>query len=92
MKYYGGSWHTIWTNGGSHWISGWYTSAGDKFLSGDFDGKGRKLLLAIAANKWGYAGLMQYSGGKWVGVWDNKGSGKIGSWFPLLPEAAISAR
>ena len=29
LEYYGGSWHTIWGNGGSHWISGWYLSAGE---------------------------------------------------------------
>ena len=67
LEYYGGSWHTIWGNGGSHWISGWYLSAGDKYLSGNFqgNGNGQKGLLAIATNGNGYAALVQYSGGNW---------------------------
>jgi hypothetical protein len=86
MEYYGGSWHMIWTNNGNHWISGWHLSAGDKYLSGNFQGNasGQKGLLTIATNGDGYAALLKYSGGQWYNVWDNKGSGKI-HWWDMNP-------
>lgn len=86
LEYYGGSWHTIWSNGGSHWISGWYLSAGDKYLPGNFQGNvnGQKGLLAIATNGDGYAALVKYSAGQWYNVWDNGGSGQI-HWWNMSP-------
>jgi hypothetical protein len=84
IAYYGGSWHTIWGNNGNGEIGGWHISPGDHFLAGDFDGKGRKQLMAIATNRWQYAGLLQFSGGVWNGVWSNSGSGKI-HWWDMNP-------
>jgi beta-glucanase (GH16 family) len=86
MEYYGGSWHMIWTNSGNHWISAWYLSAGDKYLSGNFQGNvnGQKGLLAIATNGDGYAGLLKYANGTWQNVWDNQGTGKI-HWWNMNP-------
>ncbi len=74
----------IWSNNGNHWISGWYLSAGDKYLSGNFQGNAnrQKGLLTIATNPGdGYAALLKYSGGQWYNVWDNGGSGKIHWWY-----------
>ena len=84
IAYYGGSWHTIWGNNGSGAIGGWNISPGDHFFSGDFDGKGRKQLMAIATNRWQYAELLQFSSGIWNGVWSNNGSGKI-HWWNMNP-------
>jgi hypothetical protein len=81
MKYSGGAWFTIWSNGGSGWISGWHIGPGGKFLSGDFEGEGRKELMAMATNASDWAVLMHYSGGKWYNIWDNGGSGKIHWWY-----------
>lgn len=83
MEYYAGSWHMIWSNNGNHWISGWYLSAGDKYLSGNFQGNAnrQKGLLTIATNGDGYAALLKFSGGQWYNVWDNGGSGKIHWWY-----------
>ena len=58
MKFTGGTWHTIWTNLGNHWISGLYISTGDNYLPGNFDGLAGSALMAIASNGDGYAELM----------------------------------
>jgi hypothetical protein len=87
MVYYGGSWHLIWSNNGNHWISGcWYLSAGDKYLSGNFQGNvnGQKALFTVATNGDGYAALLKYSGGQWYNVWDNGGSDQI-HWWNMNP-------
>lgn len=86
MEYYGGSWHMIWSNSGNHWISGWYLSPGDKYLSGNLRGNvnGQKELFAISKNGNGYAGLVRYSAGQWHDVWKNGGSGKI-NWWNMNP-------
>ena len=81
MKYSGGAWFTIWSNGGSGWIAGWHIGPGGQFLSGDFEGEGRKELMAMATNASDWAVLMHYSGGKWYNIWDNGGSGKIHWWY-----------
>ena len=85
LAYYGGSWHYLWGNSGSHWISGWYLSLADKYLPGNFVGNanGQKGLLAIATNGDGFEELLQYSAtkGDWSIVWGNNGSGKIHLWY-----------
>lgn len=66
----------IWHNGGGNTIGGWEFHEGDKFVVGDFSGRGRDELLCLAQNGW--AMLLYYNGSSWVRVWANGGNDNIG--------------
>jgi beta-glucanase (GH16 family) len=79
LRYDGGRWRDVWSNGGSDLIAGWYINPGDQFLSGDFEHIGRSDILAVATNGW--SKLLRFDSGQWHDVWHNDGAGTIDLWY-----------
>lgn len=76
IVYYDNTFVTAWSNRGINTIGSWAINAGDRYISGDFSGRGRDELLCLAQNGW--AMLLYFNGSQWIYVWSNGGNNIIG--------------
>jgi hypothetical protein len=86
MKWDGSNWQWVWGNDGSGKIALWNMQAGDRYYVGDFNGDGRRELLAVSTTGWAH--LMKWDGSNWQFVWGNAGNGRL-QFRPLGATAAL---
>lgn len=73
----GGFFYSLWSNNCNGWISSyWQLKAGDKYVVGDFSGRGRDEILCISQDGWNK--LLYFNGSVWINFWSNDGITSIG--------------
>jgi hypothetical protein len=78
LEFNGGSWITLWSNGGNMYIGGWHLGAEDKIVANDFNSDGKdEILIANAVT--GYASILNFNETP-NSIWSNNGNMYIGGW------------
>jgi hypothetical protein len=65
----------MFTNGGNHFIGGWYFQKTDQIHIADFDGDGKDEILCISKSGW--SKLLKFNGSNFYDIWSNNGNGQI---------------